>query len=78
MLVTVNAYRPYQLKPMVFSIDLNLEEDFNPHMDADAVRETLDIIICQDADVTDIDEEDLYTEAERVYQALQKGRSEGT
>jgi hypothetical protein len=47
-------------------------DEFDYGMDADAVRETLDIILCQDLDVTDINEEDLYSEAERIYQALKR------
>ena len=67
MQVTVAA-RPIGEVSLV-NVDVDLS-DFEPSMDADAVRETLEILICQDADVVDIDEVDLYTEAERVYQAL--------
>lgn len=55
--------------PQLVTVDIDLSE-FTSDMDADAVRETLEIIICQDADVVDIDETDLYIEAERVYQTL--------
>lgn len=53
----------------VVTVDVNLSE-FSSDMDADAVRETLEIIICDDGHCVDIDETDLYIEAERVYQAL--------
>lgn len=68
MIVSVNAYNDDERVNV--SVDIDLDQDFNPAMDGDAVRETLDIIICQDANVVDIEEVDLYTEAERVYQAL--------
>lgn len=50
-----------------FDIDLN---DFDDAMDSKSIVETLDIIICQDLNVVDVDEVDLYTEAERIYQVL--------
>lgn len=67
MKVTVAA-RPIGAQSLV-NVDVDLSE-FSSDMDADGVRETLEIIISQDAEVVDIDEVDLYTEAERVYQAL--------
>jgi len=69
MKVTVAA-RPIGELSLV-EVDIDLSE-FDPSMDADAVREALEIHICQDADVVDIDEVDLYTEAERVYRALKE------
>jgi hypothetical protein len=67
MKVTVAAHPIGELQLVDVDIDLS---QFEPGMDADAVRETLEILICQDADVVDIEETDLYIEAERVYQAL--------
>lgn len=51
-------------------LDVPMSE-FNRSMDADSVRETLEIILCQDYDIVDIDEEDLYVAAEAVYRAVQ-------
>lgn len=68
MLISVAAHRVDTEKSIV-SIDVSLAE-FTKDMDADAVRETLEIIICDDGKCVDIDETDLYIEAERVYQAL--------
>lgn len=70
MKVTVAAHPIGELS--LVEVDVPFSE-FSTDMDADAVRETLEILICQDADVVDIDEVDLYTEAERVYQALKAG-----
>jgi hypothetical protein len=68
MLVNFTAHR-VAMMPDHFTIDVNLS-DFEPGMDADAVRETLEIIMCQDGGCIDVTEEDLYSEAERVYRAL--------
>lgn len=70
MLVNVNAIRVSDGESANYSLEIDLTE-FDQGMDANGVRETMDIIICQDCNVVDIDEVDLYTEAERVYQALQ-------
>jgi hypothetical protein len=70
MQVTVAAHPIGELS--LVNVDINLS-DFEPGLDADGVRETLEIIICDEAGVVDIDEVDLYTEAERVYQALRAG-----
>lgn len=68
MQINVAAHRVDHEKTLI-SLDVSLAE-FTKDMDADAVRETLEIIICDDGHCVDIDETDLYIEAERVYQAL--------
>lgn len=68
MQINVAAHKVSPQKELI-TLDVSLAE-FNPGMDADAVRETLEIIICDDGHCVDIDETDLYIEAERVYQAL--------
>lgn len=68
MLVNFTAHRVVEM-PDHFTIDVDLS-DFEPGMDSDAVRETLEIIMCQDGKCIDITEEDLYSEADRVYRAL--------
>lgn len=68
MNVTVAAHR---INPEVelCTVDIPLSE-FNAGMDGDAVRETLEMYLVGEANLIDIDETDLYIEAERVYQAL--------
>lgn len=71
MQVNVRAFKAdgssHQFEHITYEVDLS---EFDGPYDADGVRETLDIVICDDCGVIDIDEEDLYVEAERVYQKL--------
>lgn len=67
----------FQLKAESFggqvtTVDVVIDiAEFDRSMDAIAVKELLDIIVCDDYLVTDVDEEDLYAVAEKIYQALQ-------
>jgi hypothetical protein len=70
VLISVTAYDTVDGSEKSVVQDIDLDQEFNPHMDADAIRETLDIILCDDNDVVDINEEDLYSEAEKIYQVL--------
>lgn len=71
MIVTVKAHKIAAF-PSDITVDIDLSE-FDPAMDAEAVAEHLSIAICQDGNCIDIDEQDLYQEAERVYQELRNG-----